>query len=263
MGLGDAFLNDLMALKRSGALDGVQRVVEIGAQQLADSLILSPQLGELYGLFGSSPLVAAPVGSENFTAQAPSARPFWQLLGLEYAAIDIDGDAIRLDLDRDEVPARLKGAFDLVVNTGTTEHVGNQLNAFRAIHDLARVGGVMYHEVPAGGLIDHGLISYQPKFFFRLAQQNDYELLRFTLTTSPPSAVPAYVHEYNRRFGGAMPETVQDVTLRLALRRRHATPFSPPVDAAAHLIPSPQLPLPLRLRRQLGRLKRAVLARAW
>ena len=40
MGLGSGFLDDLIELKRIGALDGMRRVVEIGSQQLADSLLI-------------------------------------------------------------------------------------------------------------------------------------------------------------------------------------------------------------------------------
>jgi hypothetical protein len=56
-----------------------------------------------------------------------------------------------LDLNRDQVPYKLKAAFDLVVNAGTTEHVVTQDNAFRVIHDLTKAGGVMLHELPGGG----------------------------------------------------------------------------------------------------------------
>jgi hypothetical protein len=55
----------------------------------------------------------------------------------------------------------MRDAFDLVINAGTTEHVSNQENAFRVIHDLTKRGGMMNHEVPAGGMIDHGFFSYQ------------------------------------------------------------------------------------------------------
>jgi hypothetical protein len=259
MGLGLAFLRDLIELKRSGALDHVRHVLEIGAQQLADSLITAePEFEQLQTLFRAEVHRAIPVGTESFATSAPVSRPFWQALGFDYTAIDIDGDALRLDLDRDAVPARLRGAFDLVINTGTTEHLSNQSNAFCAIHDLTRLNGVMYHEVPAGGLIDHGFVAYQPKFFFRLCKQNDYELLRFTLTASPASPVPAYVHEYNERWGGAMPESVTDVTLRVALRKRWETPFSSPVDAAPHLIPEPRVPLTHRIRLMLERARSAL-----
>src|SRR5580693_10425559 len=160
MGLGNVFLRDLIELKQKGALDGAKRVMEIGAQQISDSLMIAPELPVAYKLFGCmSPPPFKPVGEANFSSAAPSSALFWSSLGLQRSAIDVDGDAIRLDLNRGRVPRHLRGAFDLVVNGGTTEHVANQMNAFRIIHHLARVGGVMYHELPAGGLVDHGLVS--------------------------------------------------------------------------------------------------------
>jgi SAM-dependent methyltransferase len=257
MGLGLGFLRDLNELKRSGALDRLKRVADIGAQQLTDVFLTAPELEEAYGLFGCArPPGLVPVGPDKFCELAPPARLFWNALKISYVAIDLDGDAIRLDLDRGEVPPRIRGAFDLVVNSGTTEHVANQSNAFRVIHDLTRKGGIMYHEVPAGGLIDHGFVSYQPKFFHRIAQQNAYEVLFIRLSASPPpSPVPAeYLIDPNYR----VPASVVDMMLRVALRKRHNSAFSSPVDAAPHLIPPPRLPWPHRLRLRLGRIKRAV-----
>src|SRR5258708_26212446 len=93
-------------------------------------------------------------GVERLPDDAPSSRVFWESLGFKYSALDFDGhrDSIAIDLNRDAVPRRLKGAFDLAVNTGTTEHVANQDNAFRVIHDLIRPGGVQVHELPAQGM---------------------------------------------------------------------------------------------------------------
>ena len=55
MGLGRAFLEDLIELKRIGAL--LARVASvIGAQQLSDTLILSPNLDEAAQLFDASGL---------------------------------------------------------------------------------------------------------------------------------------------------------------------------------------------------------------
>jgi hypothetical protein len=238
MGLGNAFLHDLMELKERGLIASGRRVLEFGAQQLADSLITSPDLEEAFRLFQcDSNLILHPVGVENFADKAPSSRAFWLHLGMDYAAIDIDGDAIHLDLNKDDAPAELRNGFDLVVNTGTTEHIANQENAFRVLHDITRVGGIMYHEVPAGGMLDHGLISYQPKFFTRLAGQNDYAFLLFKLCAWPPSGVPAYIQEFNQRFGVANIGDIPDVSLRVALQKQHDLPFSCPLDTAAGLIP--------------------------
>ena len=53
MGLGNVFLNNLIELKQKGALDGAKRVVEIGAQQISDSLMVAPELPVAYALFGA------------------------------------------------------------------------------------------------------------------------------------------------------------------------------------------------------------------
>jgi SAM-dependent methyltransferase len=248
MGLGRGFLLDLIDLKRSGALNGTRRVAEIGAQQLADTLIEAPELAELCHLFGASDVLRlAPVGVQNFHC-APLAERLWAALGLQAQSLDLEG-GIRFDLNLDQVPLALRHSFDLVVNAGTTEHVANQANAFRAIHDLTKVGGVMYHEVPAGGMVDHGLISYHPKFFVRLVAQNDYRVLSFRLEPSPPSAMPQYLTELNTRYGGPpLGACVEDFTLRVALRKLSTTDFSPPIDAAPHLLPTPRRSFVRRLK---------------
>jgi hypothetical protein len=114
-----------------------------------------------------------------------------------------------------------------VVNAGTTEHVANQMNAFRIIHHLVRVGGIMYHELPAGGLIDHGLVGYQPKFFNMLANFNGYEALYIRFTAWGPAKIPEYLRKQNP-YGG---DTVIDCSIRVALRKLHHLPFVCPFDA--------------------------------
>jgi hypothetical protein len=69
-------------------------------------------------------------------------------------------------------------------NVGTTEHVGDQMNAFRSVHDFAKPGAIMYHSVPALGYFNHGLFSYSPVFFLFLAEANGYEIE--ALNISPP-----------------------------------------------------------------------------
>ena len=218
MGLGLGFLADLVTLKRSGALDGARRVVEIGSQQIADNMLEADELLiELYGLFGKPKAQLGSLSKDNFTDLAPPAEPFWTSLGFSYAAIDYNGhrNSTALDLNADNVPGNLRGQFDLVINTGTTEHVANQGNAFRVIHDLSAVGGLMYHEVPAGSW-DHGLINYGPKFFQFLQEQNDYEQVLYR----------------GRRD--------IDMTIRSALRKRGKGDFVIPLDVPRELLPVKQ-----------------------
>ena len=104
-----------------------------------------------------------------------------ELAGLKYLAFDIaNGYRTRVfDLNSEILPDDLKGTFDTVLNFGTTEHVFNQLNAFRVIHDAARPGGHIIHELPSVGFIDHGFFCYTPRFLFDLSGHNEYEVIDF------------------------------------------------------------------------------------
>jgi Methyltransferase domain len=215
MGLRREFLEDLITLKRLGALEGARRVIEIGSQQLGDSFLASTDLlDQAYQIFGQAKVDLGSPSGADFAASAPSSRPFWASIGFEYATIDLDGrhGAIGLDLNTDQVPDKLRQQFDLVINTGTTEHVANQAQAFRIIHDLTRIGGVMFHEVPAGSW-NHGLFNYTPKFFLLLHKQNDYEQV--------------YMRE----------RTDGDMFIRVALRKRLNRDFATPLDVPPEVMP--------------------------
>jgi len=101
--------------------------------------------------------------------------------GLRYLSFDIaDGYKTQIfDLNRDVLEEKLHGAFDTVINSGTTEHVLNQLNAFRVIHDAVKRDGHMVHVLPCVGYVDHGFFAYTPRLFFDIAGYNDYELVCF------------------------------------------------------------------------------------
>ena len=101
--------------------------------------------------------------------------------GLRYLSFDIaDGYKTQIfDLNRNALEEKLHGTFDTVINSGTTEHVLNQLNAFRVIHDAVKRDGHMVHVLPCVGYVDHGFFAYTPRVFFDIAGYNDYELVCF------------------------------------------------------------------------------------
>lgn len=180
MGLWPGLLDDLLELKHRGLLNVGARVVDIGEQQLTDQFLLAHEkLNLLYRAFNVERIdLGKPVGIANFTLQAPRARPFWCSLGFDYIAVDLAGENIRrIDLNRDSVPPDLYASAELVVNAGTSEHVANQDNTFRCIHDLTKLGGTMIHAVPCQGMLTHGLFNYTAKFFWHLCKANNYEVL--------------------------------------------------------------------------------------
>jgi SAM-dependent methyltransferase len=231
VGLGRRLVKNLIELKRRGLLDNCRRVVEIGAQQINDRLLTAPELPDLFQAFGVADTFSAkPVGPENFTAQAPPGRVFWSALGLDSRSVDIADGAIRIDLNRGRVPFRHRAAFDLSVNCGTTEHIANQGNAFAAIHDLVRPGGLMYHQLPCTGHVEHGFFSYHPKFFFRLAASNDYEIVNLNVLPDDDGEIPPEIRERNERFGVALGDRVGGGSLQAVLLKRSRRRFSMPMD---------------------------------
>jgi hypothetical protein len=82
-----------------------------------------------------------------------------------------------LDLNYDALPEKYLEYYDIALNFGTTEHIFNQFNAFKVIHDAIKPGGVIYCDLPATGYLDHGYYCYTPLFFRELAEANEYELL--------------------------------------------------------------------------------------
>ena len=99
-----------------------------------------------------------------------------------YTAIDLDQGPRRFCLDLNDQNLSLHRQFDCVINNGTSEHIFDQANVFRVIHNHTRPGGIMFHWIPCLGWIDHGLYAVQPGFFFDLAKANQYEALLIALT---------------------------------------------------------------------------------
>jgi hypothetical protein len=242
--MGASTLPLLMALKRRGYIPNGSAVIEIGAQQLDESFVGATEdiaaTGRFFGVTTPPPSFAwtGPRSDTNVLAGAPLAREFWTWLGLNYASIDIDGSpgSIALDLNYDEVPTELVGRYDIVTNFGTTEHVANQLQSFKIMHDLAAAGALMLHVLPAGGMPNHGLVSYNPKFFWMLGRSNGYKIAFMTMGQSDRDAglpddlvefLALYEPQAKSEFAAyTMPAT----SVVVALQKVFDTPFVAPLD---------------------------------
>jgi hypothetical protein len=106
-------------------------------------------------------------------------------VGIDYHSIDIAKGykTTIVDLNTQPLPKEFVGAFDTVLNLGTTEHIFNQMACFRAIHDATKVGGYIMHQLPVLGWMDHCYFVYTGRFFFDLAGYNDYELVSFRFSS--------------------------------------------------------------------------------
>lgn len=109
---------------------------------------------------------------------------FLELCGMKYKSLDISSmyNTEIFDLNFQTVNKHNKESADIVLNFGTTEHVFNQFNAFKTIHDLCAPGGFMVHSLPCSGYCDHGFFQYTGRFFYELAGINNYEIIYSSYT---------------------------------------------------------------------------------
>ena len=142
MGIGVEIVDLLSSLRKDGYLPTPSRVIEIGAQQLANSLLEARSsvaaLGRQFRAKGKFPLGSPQQTQtlhgdlEALSPQAPFARELYEWLGFRYSAIDIDGSqgSIPLDLNCDDVPAHERGKFCTLAKR----------NGYKLVHQNMSVG---------------------------------------------------------------------------------------------------------------------------
>ena len=71
------------------------------------------------------------------------------------------------------VPEKLKGAFTVVMDIGTSEHVFNVTQSISNIRDMCALNGQVLMLSPANHFLGHGFYQFSPELFFR-AFSKDY-----------------------------------------------------------------------------------------
>lgn len=102
----------------------------------------------------------------------------FKLLGFrEVYALDIsdyEGANITFDLATSCLPDDMMKRFDYIYDGGVLEHIFNAPQALLNISRMAKVGGRVIHDVPAGNWIDHGFYTFSPTFFIDYYTNNGF-----------------------------------------------------------------------------------------
>lgn len=106
------------------------------------------------------------------------AKDWFEARGCHHYTIDIHGQngAHPLDLSKPITDLFWHNNFDIVTNFGTSEHVEDQFECWRNIHNLGRCGCVYVHAVPELGKHNpaHAPHLYTKDFFTNLIKVNKY-----------------------------------------------------------------------------------------
>jgi len=236
MGASIKSLVRLMSLTNSGALPPGAQICDIGATQLfgAGNAEAAGNFLEFYASRTDKAVRPDKVAPEKLAAIANNGfiGDLLILAGFGYTALDIfhGTNTILFDLNVHAPGPKLSGRFDLVMNFGTTEHVFNQLRSFQTIHDLTKVGGVIYHDLPMAGYVNHAFFRYDPLFFTTVRPANGYESLLVEVSMGNVRRVPQEL-----RAIGYTAENYFDAGIEAVFRKLTGDPFRIPMEASTAL----------------------------
>lgn len=236
MGASAKTLLRIMEMTEEGRLSAGAEICDIGTSQLS-----GPNAFETARAFLTYYDERRPEGASSLSDERLREISNGGLLGevlidagFGYVALDIfDADrTIVFDLNSHSPGPKLIGKFDLVTNFGTTEHVFNQIEAFRTMHLLLKTDGLSFHDLPFCGFINHGLFRYDPLFFSSLIKSNDYELVRRTISTGAEQPVPKDLIKQ-----GLEESAVKNVGLEVIFSKTANSDFRVPLEMSTSIAP--------------------------
>lgn len=142
---------------------------------------------------------------------------------------------IIFDLNQSDPPAELSGAFDVIFDGGTFEHVFHLPNAFANVHTMLRPGGRIVHVAPSSNHVDHGFYMFSPTLFWDFYSHNRWridtaQVFRYTADYDAPWEVSNYQPGclWRVAFGG-LDDALYGVIL-VATKTEEATPRGIPLQ---------------------------------
>lgn len=120
------------------------------------------------------------------------AEPFLKVLGTEHIcsvdASSYEGASVVHDMNL-PIPNSLKGAFSVVIDAGTLEHIFNFPTAIKNCMEMVQEGGHLLLMTPANNFMGHGFYQFSPELFFRVcSEDNGFEVRKAIVCEVDPDA---------------------------------------------------------------------------
>ncbi len=212
---------------------------------------LLPQGGALLEIgeaewYGDTPVpdeIAGDVRANTDWSAAPRWQAFvvvkalyrWLFATERVVSIDWHGTpaALRADLNypigfKNDKQSKL--LFSTVYNHGTLEHIFNPAQVFQTMHERCEVGGLLIHESPFTGWIDHGFFCIQPTLFYDVAAANKYDVVMLAVTQIEPIVCVHIKHREHLLRLALSKQLPANAMLFVALRKTADEPFKIPMQ---------------------------------
>jgi hypothetical protein len=100
--------------------------------------------------------------------------------------IDLFGSpTIRYDLQRDDVPAELRGQFDWIIDAGTLFCCFNVSRVLQHVLDFLKPTGCVFHVAGLVGYLGRSYYSFSPMLFNDFYAQNGFDLIELGVRIEP------------------------------------------------------------------------------
>jgi SAM-dependent methyltransferase len=178
MGIGISAFKFLLRENQRQPFSG--KVLQLGRQDIVFTMEDAQQAARCFNF--KLPEIPAKLSAKPaFAAQHfLSDETVFKLLGFaECRAADVssfESADYLFDLNDPDVPAQLRESFDVVVDSGTLEHVFHVPNALANIFKLLRPGGRIIHISPSSNHVDHGFYMFSPTLFYDFYTANEFEI---------------------------------------------------------------------------------------
>jgi SAM-dependent methyltransferase len=128
---------------------------------------------------------------------------FTSVESLDYS--DFENATHIVDLNRDGLPRELVGKFDVVLESGTIEHVFHVPNALKNALSLVKEGGRIIFLSPSSNYVDHGFYMFSPTLFMDYLLTNGLSIetcyfIRVSLNSRKRWQAYAYERDSFRKF---------------------------------------------------------------
>ena len=229
MGIGPDVFCRYMDWEKLGLLKRGDGILDLGAQELVCSS--SPNdINRLVTLFAGEPFSESDL---KRVADGGYAGEALTRAGFRYTSIDYKEYpfAIHMDLNVDQLAPEHHGRYKLVTNHGTSEHILNQWNVFKTMHDAADEGALLYHCVPFSGMFEHGLVNYNAKFWWALSEANAYRIMNMWtwVDARGPEPVP---ESFLSQIDSIGPLRASSATISVVFQKMANRPFAGLIDPA-------------------------------
>jgi hypothetical protein len=168
MGITSGHINLLCLLAKKVKLSGT--VVTLGRQKVYGSY------QQIKAIFSN-----AGIPADHLVESSPEVMQeaifkslgFSQVLSVDVS--DYEWPDFKVDLNDATPPPEVIGIADMIYDGGTLEHVFDTRAGLINIHKMLKVGGVVVHDNPINGFVNHGFYQYSPTLYYDYYLENKYE----------------------------------------------------------------------------------------